>query len=188
MYQDSAQMKQQSHGILNAIIARERNNSDAISKRNAHTIYTISAIVIAISIFCIFYFKKKHLQHKAEKKEWEEKLQAEIAQANLRKQELAEKYKTSMLYLKVSRIAKDLSQKEAEENLDEEEWNQFIVLTNIGWHGIITCLDEKRHLSAEEIKICCLYLAQVPVMHMGHFLHIQSRSTVQAKSKDILLK
>lgn len=188
MYQDSAQMKQQSHGILNAIIARERNNSDAISKRNAHTIYTISAIVIAISIFCIFYFRKKHLQHKAEKKEWEEKLQAEIAQANLRKQELAEKYKTSMLYLKVSRIAKDLSKKEAEENLDEEEWNQFIVLTNVGWHGIIAYLDEKRHLSAEEIKICCLYLAQVPVMHMGHFLHIQSRSTVQAKSKDILLK
>lgn len=188
MYQDSAQMKQQSHGILNAIIARERNNSDAISKRNAHTIYTISAIVIAISIFCIFYFRKKHLQHKAEKKEWEEKLQAEIAQANLRKQELAEKYKTSMLYLKVSRIAKDLSKKEAEENLDEEEWNQFIVLTNVGWHGIIAYLDEKHHLSAEEIKICCLYLAQVPVMHMGHFLHIQSRSTVQAKSKDILLK
>ncbi|MDO5420501.1 MAG: hypothetical protein Q4F50_10630 [Bacteroides sp.] len=213
MYQDSARMKLQSHGILNAIIAREKNNSDAISKRNTHTIYTISAIVIAISISSIFYIRKKHLQHKAEKKEWEEKLQAEITQANLRKQELAEKerenatlqekvsrlvlkkqvyteeeYKTSMLYLKVSRIAKDLSKKNTEENLDEEEWNQFITLTNVGWHGIITCLDEKHHLSAEEIKICCLHLAQVPVMHMGHFLHIQSRSTIQTKSKDILLK
>lgn len=212
-YQDSAQINQQSHGILNAIIARERNNSDAISKRNAHTIYTISAIVIAISIFCIFYFGKKHLQHKAEKKEWEEKLQAEITQADLRKQELAEKerenvtlqkkirrlavkkqihkeeeYKTSTLYTKVSRIAKTLPKVETKENLNEEEWSQFIALSNVGWHGIITYLDEKYHLSAEEIRICCLYLAQVPVMHMGHFLHIQSRSTIQTKSKDILLK
>lgn len=47
---------------------------------------------LAISFVCIFYFRKKHLQHKAEKKEWEETLQAEIAKANLRrKQELAEK-------------------------------------------------------------------------------------------------
>ena len=43
-------------------------------------------------------------------------------------------------------------------------------------------------LSAEEIRICCLYLAQVPVIHMGHFLHIQSRSTIQARTKNILLK
>ena len=213
MYQDRARIKQQSHSILNTIIAHERNNSNTISKRNIHTIYTISAIFIAISIFYIFYFGMKHLQHKAEKKEWEEKLQTEIAQANLRKQELAEKerenatlqekvsqlalkkqvyteegYKTSVLYTKVSRIAKDLQKVETKENLNEEEWSQFTALTNAGWYGIITYLDEKYNLSAEEIRICCLYLAQVPVMHMGHFLHIQSRSTVQTKSKDILLK
>lgn len=97
-------------------------------------------------------------------------------------------YKTSTLYTKVSRIAKDLPKVETEENLNEEEWSQFIALTNAGWYGIITYLDEKYNLSAEEIRICCLYLAQVPVMHMGHFLHIQSRTTVQTKSKDILLK
>lgn len=213
MYQDSARLNQQGHDILNSLIAHERDNNNTISKQNTHTIYIISAIFIAISIFYIFYFGIKHLQHKAEKKEWEEKLQAEIAQAKLRKQELAEKerenatlqekisllsmkkqvhreeeYKTSTLYTKVSRIAKDLQKVETEEKLNEEEWSQFTALTNAGWYGIITYLDEKYNLSAEEIRICCLYLAQVPVMHMGHFLHIQSRSTIQTKSKDILLK
>lgn len=213
MYQDSARLNQQGHDILNSLIAHERDNNNTISKQNTRTIYIISAIFIAISIFYIFYFGIKHLQHKAEKKEWEEKLQAEIAQVKLRKQELAEKerenatlqekisllsmkkqvhreeeYKTSTLYTKVSRIAKDLQKVETEEKLNEEEWSQFTALTNAGWYGIITYLDEKYNLSAEEIRICCLYLAQVPVMHMGHFLHIQSRTTIQTKSKDILLK
>lgn len=214
MYQDSAQINQQGHDILNTVIAHERNNSNTISKRSTYILCTVSTIFLAISFVCIFYFRKKHLQHKAEKKEWEETLQAEIAKANLRrKQELAEKerenatlqekvsqlvvkkpthrqeeYKTSALYIKVSRITKDLQKVETKENLNEEEWSQFTALTNAGWYGIITYLDERYNLSAEEIRICCLYLAQVPVIHMGHFFHIQSRSTIQARTKNILLK
>lgn len=214
MYQDSAQINQQGHDILNTVIAHERNNSNTISKRSTYILCTVSTIFLAISFVCIFYFRKKHLQHKAEKKEWEETLQAEIAKANLRrKQKLAEKerenatlqekvsqlvvkkpthrqeeYKTSALYIKVSRITKDLQKVETKENLNEEEWSQFTALTNAGWYGIITYLDERYNLSAEEIRICCLYLAQVPVIHMGHFLHIQSRSTIQARTKNILLK
>lgn len=214
MYQDSVQINQQGHDILNTVIAHERNNSNTISKRSTYILCTVSTIFLAISFVCIFYFRKKHLQHKAEKKEWEETLQAEIAKANLRrKQELAEKerenatlqekvsqlvvkkpthrqeeYKTSALYIKVSRITKDLQKVETKENLNEEEWSQFTALTNAGWYGIITYLDERYNLSAEEIRICCLYLAQVPVIHMGHFLHIQSRSTIQARTKNILLK
>lgn len=214
MYQDSAQINQQGHDILNTVIAHERNNSNTISKRSTYILCTVSTIFLAISFVCIFHFRKKHLQHKAEKKEWEETLQAEIAKANLRrKQELAEKerenatlqekvsqlvvkkpthrqeeYKTSALYIKVSRITKDLQKVETKENLNEEEWSQFTALTNAGWYGIITYLDERYNLSAEEIRICCLYLAQVPVIHMGHFLHIQSRSTIQARTKNILLK
>lgn len=168
---------------------------------------------MVISIFCIFYFRKKHLQHKAEKKEWEEKLQTEIAQANLKKQDLAEKerenatlqervnqltlkkqiyteeeYKTSALYIKVSQIAKTLSTVETEENLNEEEWSQFTALTNAGWYGIITYLNERYNLSTEEIQICCLYLAQVPVTYIGHFIKGQARSTIHLKSKNILQK
>lgn len=213
MYLDSARINQQGSDILNTVITHERNNNDTMSKRNTHTIYTISAIFMVISIFCIFYFRKKHLQHKAEKKEWEEKLQTEIAQANLKKQDLAEKerenatlqervnqltlkkqiyteeeYKTSALYIKVSQIAKTLSTVETEENLNEEEWSQFTALTNAGWYGIITYLNERYNLSTEEIQICCLYLAQVPVTYIGHFIKGQARSTIHLKSKNILQK
>lgn len=213
MYLDSARINQQGQNILNTVITHERNNSNAMSRRNTHTIYTISAIFMVISIFCIFYFRKKHLQHKAEKKEWEEKLQTEIAQANLKKQDLAEKerenatlqervnqltlkkqiyteeeYKTSALYIKVSQITKDLSTVETEENLNEEEWSQFTALTNARWYGIITYLNERYNLSTEEIQICCLYLAQVPVTYIGHFIKGQARSTIHLKSKTILQK
>lgn len=213
MYLDSARINQQGSDILNTVITHERNNNDTMSKRNRHTIYTISAIFMVISIFCIFYFRKKHIQHKAEKKEWEEKLQTEIAQANLKKQDLAEKerenatlqervnqltlkkqiymeeeYKTSALYIKVSQIAKTLSTVETEENLNEEEWSQFTALTNAGWYGIITYLNERYNLSTEEIQICCLYLAQVPVTYIGHFIKGQARSTIHLKSKNILQK
>lgn len=105
MYQDSAQINQQGHDILNTIIARERNNSNTIVKRSTLYIYTTSVVFLAISFICIFYFRKKHLQHKAEKKEWEETLQAEIAKANLkRKQAFAEKEReNAALQEKVSR-------------------------------------------------------------------------------------
>lgn len=68
MYQDSAQINQQGHDILNTIIARERNNSNTIVKRSTLYIYTTSVVFLAISFICIFYFRKKHLQHKAERK------------------------------------------------------------------------------------------------------------------------
>ena len=181
MYQDSAH--QQSHNILRDIIARERSNNDAIYRRSARTRYALCAVFITINIFCIYYFRKKLLQHKAERKEWKEKMQT-VKKRTYRE----EAYKTSALYAKVCRIAKELTKVETKENLDEDEWCQFITLTDAEWYGVVTSLDKKYRLSAEEIRICCLYLAQVPVTHMGHFLQIQSRSTIQNKSKSILLK
>ena len=194
MYQDSARVKQQKHHILKGIIARERSNSNAISKRSTHILYTTVAVFFFISLICLFYFWKKYLQYKAPKqelvkKEWENAISQErVSRSTLKQAYTKEEYKTSTLYLKVSRIAKELPSVETKENLTEEEWSRFVTLTNVGWNGIIAFLDEKYNLSAEEIRICCLYLAKVPVTHMGHFLHIQSRSTVQSKSKDILLK
>ena len=138
-----------------------------------------------------FYFHicKRFLGKVAEKERENATLQEKVSQLVVKKPtHRQEEYKTSALYIKVSRITKDLQKVETKENLNEEEWSQFTALTNAGWYGIITYLDERYNLSAEEIRICCLYLAQVPVIHMGHFLHIQSRSTIQARTKNILLK
>lgn len=212
-YQDSANMNLQDHAILNTVITHERKNNSRLLRQRKSIIYATCAIFLVLCSYGGFHYRKKQLQHKAEKQEWEERLQAEITQANRRKQELAEKeqenatlqerinlltlkkqtcagneYKTSALYIKVTRIAKTLSSVETKENLDEEEWNRFITLTDAGWYGIITYMNEKYALSAEEIKICCLYLAGVPVVHIGHFVNGQVRSTIQLKSKNILQK
>ena len=71
---------------------------------------------------------------------------------------------------------------------NEEEWQHLIVLTNIKWNGIITHLNTKYNLSGEEIQICCLYLAEIPVKHIGHFIKGYARSTVQLKAKNLLQK
>ena len=64
MYQDSAQINQQGHDILNTVIAHERNNSNTISKRSTYILCTVSTIFLAISFVCIFYFRKKHCRPK----------------------------------------------------------------------------------------------------------------------------
>lgn len=213
LYQDSAQSVQQSHAILNTVITHERESNSALIKQNKFIVYVACAIFLMLCSCGGFYYRKKYKQHKTEKQEWEERVRAEIVQTNRRKQELAEKeqenatlqekisrlvlkkqtyaeseYKTSALYTKVSKIAKTLSSVETKENLNEEEWNQFIALTNASWNGIITYMNENFALSAEEIQICCLYLAGIPVTHIGHFVKGQARSTIQLKSKNILQK
>lgn len=64
----------------------------------------------------------------------------------------------------------------------------MVKLTDAKWNGIITYLNAVYILSAEEIQICCLYLADVPVKHIGHFIRGYARSTVQLKAREILAK
>ena len=42
--------------------------------------------------------------------------------------------------------------------------------------------------SGEEIQICCLYLAEIPVKYIGHFVKGYARSTIQLKARDIIQK
>ena len=213
LYQDSARISQQGHGILNTVIAHEKNRYHTLRKQYTDIIYVVVVCCVLVSMIVFIYIRKKHLLHQKDKAQWLSALQAEIARSHRQMEQLAAKereneslrkqihqldskddsdegqeYKTSVLYLKVARIAKTLSTVETEENLSEEEWSQFIRLTDRGNNGVISYLSAKRLLSLEEIQLCCLYLAQVPVKYMGHFLHGQARSTVQLKSKHVLQK
>ena len=71
-------------------------------------------------------------------------------------------YENSVVYSKLKKIARDLIRVETKENLTLEEWEQLVKLTDAKWNGIITYLNAVYILSAEEIQICCLYLADVP--------------------------
>lgn len=211
-YLDSARINQQ-HIILNTVNSNMHSSNKMARIRNSYITTGIMGVLIIMGVIIISHFWKKDKRYKTEKKEWEEKiqdkidlplltveelaktqsqklqLQEEVKQLTLKKQAYAkEEYKTSAVYVKVRNIAKELIRTETKENLSEEEWNQFMSLTNAGWNGIITYLNENYNLSTEELQICCLYLAQVPVKHMGHFVKRQVRSTIQSKSKEILIK
>ena len=213
VYLDSASTYLQGYTTIDRVIPNEQNKDWSFHEHYSYIVYGILCLLITIGTFCIHRLWRKNKQHLAEKKEWEDKLQVGITTLRQNAKELAEQqqqklqlqdevnqlvtkkraynkedYKTSPLYVKVSRIAKELVKTDTKENLNEEEWTQFIALTNAGWNEIISYLNENYNLSAEEIQICCLYLAKVPVKHIGHFVKGQVRSTIQSKSKDILLK
>lgn len=190
-YLESARISQQGHATLKTIISHEKDISRAIQYRYLHIIFGVLGIFSIICIGGVLYWRKRNKRYKAEKKEWEEKLllQKQGNQLPSKKRTCTkEEYKTSTIYIKVKQIVKELARIETKENLSEEEWNQFISLTNDGWNRIITYLNENYDLSTEEIQICCLHLAKVPVIHMGHFIKGQARSTIQLKSKSIVLK
>lgn len=173
MYLDSAQIGQQSHGILNNAIAREKNDRKIAAQRSNKILYTLMGVFfLVVCGFCILRISKRRTPHKTGNKQTS----------------LQEEYNASSLRIKISQIVKTLSRAETEENLNEEEWRLLISLTNAKYYGIITYLDENYNLSAEELQICCLYLAQVPVLHMGHFIKGQARSTIQSKSRIIIKK
>lgn len=212
-YQDSARANSQKHTILSTLITHEKNHNKKLITRYSYFRHSIFITIIVTSLFFFIFLRRKKKQYQVEKQEWKDRLLKEIAQSNHSKEgsvkqiadnerfqeekdklsyrepiDMEKNYKTSALYGKVSRIAKSLASVETKENLNEEEWSLFINLTDDGWSGIITYLNESYNLSIEEIQICCLYLAQVPVIHMGHFVKGQSRSTIQNRSKNILQK
>lgn len=61
-------------------------------------------------------------------------------------------------------------------------------MTDEKWNGILTYLNITYSLSAEDIQICCLYLAEIPVKYLGHFIKGYARSTIQLKARDIIQK
>ena len=187
-YLESVRISQQGHATLRTIMSHEKNISRTIQYRYLHITFGVLGIFSIICIGGILYWRKRNKRYKAEKKEWEEKLlQRQGSQSPLKRRTCTEEqYKTSTVYIKVKQITQELVKIETKENLSEEEWSQLISLTNDGCNGIITHLNENYNLSTEEIQICCLHLAQVPIMHMGHFIKGQVRSTIQLKSKNIM--
>nr|WP_302831490.1 tetratricopeptide repeat protein [uncultured Bacteroides sp.] len=213
VYLDSARINQPRTSTHHTVIPYMQNSSKDFPEYYIHSIYKVLGFFFITAIWFILYLWKKNQRYKKERKEWEERLKITISRMELDTQKLSEQqhqrlllerevnqlelkkktfakeeYKISAIYTKVIKIAKELVTTDTKENLSEEEWSQFILLTNAGWNGIITYLNETYDLSREEIQICCLYLAQVPVKHMGHFLRGQVRSTIQLKSKGILQK
>lgn len=165
------------------------------SNKNSQQKFEEIAIVLFIILFNIiigtiiyYYIKRKNVYQNAEHTK---KLQS-LANPHLfeLKDKMIKKevYETSSVYLKVKNIVRTLIKVDTKENLNEEEWKVLTAQTDIKWNHIITYLKMNFGLSPEEVKICCLYLGDVPVKHVGHFVNGYARSTIQLKAREIIIK
>lgn len=188
-YTDSAQQELQNYDILQSIISQERKN-------NEHTqrLYIYSTIIFVLFLLCtggfvtLKYIKRSRKQQINEEIQ-KQKLQIELNSLTSKRQALIkEEYESSVVYIKLKNIARILAKVETNENLNEVEWQQLIVMTDEKWNGILIYLNITYSLSAEDIQICCLYLAGIPVKYIGHFIKGYARSTIQLKARDIIQK
>ena len=188
-YLDSAEQNHQGYEIFRSAISQERKNCELNKEFYENIIIVLVLAFLILTIIVMICYTKRSNKQKLEEQRWKEKLQLEISLLACKKQALIKgSYENSVVYSKLKKIARDLIRVETKENLTLEEWEQLVKLTDAKWNGIITYLNAVYILSAEEIQICCLYLADVPVKHIGHFIRGYARSTVQLKAREILAK
>ena len=189
VYLDSAKQNRQGYEIFRNAISQERENSELNKKNYENIIIILVLTFLTLTSIAVICYTKRSKKQGLEEQRRKEILQLEINLLVCKKQALIKgSYENSVVYSKLKKIARDLIRVETKENLTLEEWEQLVKLTDAKWNGIITYLNTVYILSAEEIQICCLYLADVPVKHIGHFIKGYARSTVQLKAREILAK
>lgn len=188
-YTDSAQKYKQEHAIFQSIISQNQKDNERYWKQYIYIVIILALIVFIIGSVIIVYYIRQSRMRQLEDEQRKQKLKVEVDLLTLKKQALIKgEYESSTSYIKLKNIARTLIKVETKDNLSEEEWQQLIIMTDAKWNGIITYLNTKYNLSAEEIQICCLYLAGIAVSYMGHFVKGYARSTIQLKARDIIKK
>lgn len=73
----------------------------------------------------------------------------------------------------------------SEEAMEKEDWLQLIAETDRCWNNITLRLQSEYDLTEEEIHLCCLYLTNLPIKHLGYLLNC-TRDTIYKKANRIL--
>ena len=85
---------------------------------------------------------------------------------------LKEGYQHSDISIKMRRIIQVCKlQDKSDEALTENDWRQLIIETNKRWGDItVHLLSHYPNLSQDDIRLCCLYLADLPIQHISCLL------------------
>ena len=99
---------------------------------------------------------------------------------------IQEEFSSSEVYQKLQRLTEVARENPfAKENLTATDWQQLMVYADNLHNGIITHLRSKYGLSEDELRICLMFLMNVPVVCMGYFVKGYSRNTIQLKARQI---
>jgi hypothetical protein len=180
--------------ILTSILELDKALYDETETEYTYIIVAglFSAILLIVSIIAVTTLHKKHKADNIRMTRLQmetEKIQIELEKLKSQKQhQEIEKLESSAVYRKAKDIVQTLKKGgDTKETFNEAEWQDLIRLVNVRWNGIISNLQHHAAFSAEEIQLCCLYLIDIPVIHIGHF-HGYARSSIQRKTHDILTK
>lgn len=126
-------------------------------------------------------------QHNNEEKK--KKLQQELDALTRERNVLAkEALEHSEVYSKIERIINSYkTYDKSEEQLNDDDWQRFIVETDIRWDKAITRLRTQCELEKEEVHLCCLLLTDFPIANLEYIVR-QTRNTIYRKEKEILKK
>ena len=107
----------------------------------------------------------------------------------LRHSLVEEEWYASPIYDKLQNLAEQLKDNPfIKDNLSLQEWRQLSVYADDRFNGISTRLRKKYKLNDDEVHICLLYLFDVPVSVIGHFVKGYTRNTIQIKARQIPIR
>ena len=121
--------------------------------------------------------------------EKKKELQQELDTLTRKRSALAkETLEHSEVYSKIERIINSYKKYDkSEEQLNDDDWQRFIVETDIRWDKAITRLRIQCELEKEEVHLCCLLLTDFPISNLEYIIK-QTRNTIYRKEKEILKK
>ena len=121
--------------------------------------------------------------------EKKKELQQELDTLTRKRSALAkETLEHSEVYSKIERIINSYKKYDkSEEQLNDDDWQRFMVETDIRWDKAITRLRIQCELEKEEVHLCCLLLTDFPISNLEYIIK-QTRNTIYRKEKEILKK
>lgn len=114
-------------------------------------------------------------------------LQVELDNLNKKREALAkEALEHSNIYAKMERIISDFKRKdESEEKMNNEDWHQLLIETDMRWNGCISSLSAQYKFTSKEMHLICLFLTDFPFSNLEYITGISRRTLYRIKDKII---
>ncbi len=177
----SAKMSLETTDVLRRELYELENQ--ATKSHKIEIVLRISLVLLMILLSAVVtiiisrYRRRQALKHQIENMQTE------------RQSLIQEEFEASEVNVKLRKIVETVRENPfAKENLDEKDWQQLAVYIDRIHHGIITHLRGKYNLDEDEIHICMMFLLNVPVICIGHFVNGYTRNTIQLKARQIPLR
>lgn len=116
-------------------------------------------------------------------------LQIELDHLNKKREALAkEALEHSKVFSKMEQIVSDFKLKDdSEEKMNNEDWQQLLIETDLRWNGLISVLSAQYKFSSKELHLICLFLTDFPFANLEYISGISRRTLYRNKNKILSL-